>query len=90
MANKFLLYAMVISVPLSLGGAAFQSARFYTLEKQVKELNEEQQKTVEANKRIITDIALLSSSARIEKIAKDNLGLDKIQPENTLTIIIDK
>ncbi|GMO60322.1 MAG: hypothetical protein Ta2G_20330 [Termitinemataceae bacterium] len=90
MSNKFLLYAMVISIPLALGAASLQAARFYTLQKEVKALNEKQQEIVEANSRIITDIVMLSSTARIENIATTKLGLKKIDPKDVTQIIIDE
>jgi cell division protein FtsL len=79
---------MVLSVPLALGAAAWQSARFASLQKNVDMLNEKQEELVDSNKRIITDIAVLSSSARIEKFAKTNLGLDKKRPEEVLQVRI--
>ncbi|GMO46656.1 MAG: hypothetical protein Ta2B_28330 [Termitinemataceae bacterium] len=89
MPKRILLYAMVLSVPLALGATAFQSARFSSLQKDVKSLDEQQDEWVENNKRLITDISVLSSSARIEKIAKTNLGLEKKRPEEVSQIIIE-
>jgi cell division protein FtsL len=81
---------MVLTLPLALGAAAWQSTRFASLQKDVNKLDEQQEEWVESNKRIITDIAVLSSSARIEEVAKTNLGLDKKRPEDVLQIRIQK
>jgi cell division protein FtsL len=44
---------------------------------------------MEANKRLITGIAVLSSPQRIEHIAVNDLNLKKIRPEDVLQIIIE-
>jgi cell division protein FtsL len=89
MSNKILLYVMVVSIPLALGLAAWQSAQYSALKTEVKRLLEQQEELVESNKRIITDIAVLSSSARLEKFAKSNLGFNKKKPEDVLQVRIE-
>jgi cell division protein FtsL len=88
--KRVLLYVIVFSITLSLGLLVWQGVRCATLKKDVKRLEAVQNEWVLKNKRLITDIAALSSSARIEKIAKDSLGLDKKQPEDILQVRIDK
>ncbi|GHU38495.1 hypothetical protein FACS1894190_00120 [Spirochaetia bacterium] len=89
MSNKVLLYVMVLSIPFALGAVAWQSARYSTLNKNVQKLVESQEEWIDANKRLITEIAVLSSSARIEKFARGNLGLNKKKPEDVLQIRIE-
>ena len=84
-----LLYFMVFTVTLFLGITAWQSVRYTELEKQTRVLEADQEKWVENNKRLIAEIATLSSSERIENIAHYHLGLLKIQPENVLQIWIE-
>jgi cell division protein FtsL len=90
MGQKILLYAMALSLPLSLGAVIWQSARYSTLKNEVKALVEHQEEWIDNNKRVISDIAVLSSSARIEEFAKANLMLEKKPPEDVLQVVISK
>lgn len=90
MGRKILLYAMALSLPLLLGVAIWQSARYSTLKEEVKILAERQEEWIDNNKRLIRDIAVLSSSARIEEFARSNLMLEKKRPEDVLQVIIHR
>jgi cell division protein FtsL len=89
MGSKFFLYFMALSISLSLGVTVWQSARYAALKREVQTLVERQEEWIENNKRLITDIAVLSSSARIEDFAKENLMLEKKEPEEVLQVIIE-
>ncbi|MDR2865775.1 MAG: cell division protein FtsL [Spirochaetaceae bacterium] len=89
MGKRVFLYLMVFSIPLALGLVAGQGVRYSALKNDLDFLSKLQEEWLEANKRLITEIASLSSSARIEQIAKDKLGLDKKKPEDVLQITID-
>ncbi|MDR0624753.1 MAG: cell division protein FtsL [Treponema sp.] len=84
-----LLYLMVLTIPLFLGLNAWQSSRYAALEREIDRLEDAQEEWVESNKRLIAGIAVLSSSERIEFIAKNELDLDRIQPEDVLQIQIE-
>ncbi|MDR2602097.1 MAG: cell division protein FtsL [Spirochaetaceae bacterium] len=88
MGRLILLYAIVLSIPLSLGASAWQAARYDALKTELELLNKEQERLVDDNKRLITEIAGLSSSARIEEFARGPLGLNKKSPEDVLQIRI--
>jgi len=75
-------------MPLSLGLAAWQAARYAELDKEVRRLEALQEDWVESNKRLIAGISALSSSGRIERVAVDELGLMKIRPERVLQVRI--
>ncbi|MDR2098065.1 MAG: cell division protein FtsL [Spirochaetaceae bacterium] len=90
MRRKILLYAMALSLPLSLGAVIWQSARYSALRDEMKILTGRQQEWIDNNKRLIRDIAVLSSSARIEEFARANLTLEKKRPEDVLQVIISK
>jgi len=84
-----LLYFFVLTIPLFLGLAAWQSVRYTELERDVRRLEAVQEDLVESNKRLIAGIAVLSSSSRIEQVAVYDLGLSKIRPEHVLQIRIE-
>ena len=84
-----LLYFFVLTIPLFLGLAAWQSVRYTKLEKGVRRLEAVQEDWVESNKKLIAGIAVLSSSRRIEQVAVYDLGLSKMRPEDVLQIRIE-
>ena len=86
----FLLYFIVITIPLFLGLIAWQSARYSDLERQTRRLEADQEEWVESNKRLIADIAVLTTSGKVEKIARDDLRLSKIGPERVLQVWIER
>jgi cell division protein FtsL len=88
MAKKILVYFAVLSIPLFLLGVTWQSERYSSLQKTVRELTESQQRVIEDNRRLIAEIAALSSSARIESIARTSLGLEKKEPEEVIEVTI--
>ncbi|MCL2130369.1 MAG: cell division protein FtsL [Treponema sp.] len=84
-----LLYFFIITIPIFLGVIAFQSVRYHKLDKDLKRLEAVQEDWVESNKKLIAGIAVLSSSGRIERIAKNDLKLSKILPEDVLQVRIE-
>jgi cell division protein FtsL len=84
------LYFIALSIPLFLGIIAWQSSRYAALEREVKQLEVSQEEWIENNKRLIAGVAVLSSPKRIEKIARDELGLSKVHPEDVLQIRIER
>ncbi len=78
------LFALCVPALLIIDGV---HARKYTdLERQVEELEKRQQQLIEENKKLITDISLLSSSERIEKIARDELGMREAESDEIVRV----
>jgi len=84
-----LLYFIILTIPIFLGLTAWQSVRYSDLEKTTRNLEADQEKWVDKNKRLIADIAIMTSSEKVEEIAVKELGLKKIKPENVLQIWIE-
>ncbi len=82
------LLALCIPVMLILNG--IQARRYTDLEKQVVELERKQSELIEQNKKLITDISLLSSSDRIEKIARDKLGMRQAESDEIVRVEMQK
>jgi len=89
MKSRIVLYFLALTLPIFLGLATWQSNRYAELEWEVARLEKSQEEWVESNKRLIAGIAVLSSSERIEYIAKRDLGLRKKRPEEVLQIRIE-
>jgi cell division protein FtsL len=90
MKKRLLLYLTVITMPLLLALVVWQSNRYTNLEREIAKLETAQEEWVENNKRLIAGIAMLSSSERIENIARDDPGLVRVQPEDILQIRIEE
>ena len=84
-----LLYFLVLTIPLFLGIAAWQSIRYAEMDRNVRRLEAVQEELVESNNRLIAGIAVLSSSSRIGQVAVHDLGFKKVRPENIIQIIIE-
>ncbi|MDR0583358.1 MAG: septum formation initiator family protein [Treponema sp.] len=89
MKRYLLLYLAALTIPLFLAFNIRQSNRYIALKQEIRRLEEVQADWVESNKRLIAGIALLSSPERIEHIAQNELGLNKIKPEDVLQIKIE-
>jgi cell division protein FtsL len=89
MGRRVLMYFLILTIPLFLGLTTLQSSRYAQLEREIRRLETAQEEWIESNKRLIAGIAVLSSSERIEHIAKNDLGLRKKAPEEILQIRIE-
>lgn len=87
--KNVLLYVIVLTIPLCLGLREWQSAQYAKVFGEMKNLEQAQEEWIENNKRLIARIAILSSSERIENMAKNELGLEKKTPEETMQIKIE-
>lgn len=88
MRRYFFLYFFVFTIPLFLGLLVWQSNRYQNLNSELARLERWQQEWVESNKRLIADISEYSSAERIERAARNQLGLQKIRPEASLQVNI--
>jgi cell division protein FtsB len=82
------MYVLVITIPMLLGLLGWQTGRYAALEKEIARYGAAQEECIAGSRRLIADIALLSSSERIESYARDRLHLSKKRPEEVLQIQI--
>lgn len=83
---KIFTIVCALLVPLLFALNAMQAARYMKVQKEVKALEQKQVELVEENKRLITDISLLSSGERIGKIAEEELGMRKAESEEIVRV----
>ena len=89
MVKKFLLlYFLVLTIPMCLGLLVWQSNRYRDLSRELIRLEQTQREWIESNKRLIAGISEYSSPERIDFIARNQLDLQKIQPEYFLQVRI--
>mgnify|MGYP002857060073 CR=1 FL=1 len=83
---KIFLTLLALSIPLMLCLYALESKKYTNLKKEVTELEGRQEKLIEENKKLVSDIAVLSSADRIEKIAQEELGMHKAESEDIVRV----
>ena len=81
-----LICLFVLSIPVMLGLYAMQAKKYTDLSKEVMELESKQEKLIEENKKLVSDISQLSSAERIEKIAVEELGMHKAEAEDIVRV----
>jgi cell division protein FtsL len=89
MKRYLFVYFVALTIPAMLTLVSWQSTRYFNLEREIAALEKEQEEWVESNNRLIAAIAMLSSSERIEYIARNQLGLSRVQPEDVLQIKVE-
>ncbi len=83
---KILIILLALSIPLLLILNGIQAERYKKLMESVTELEAKQVQLIEENKKLITDIGLLSSTERIEEIAEKKLGMRKAESEEIIRV----
>lgn len=77
---------IALCIPALLAVDGIQSRRYTDLEHEVKDLEQKQADLVEENKKLITDISVLSSSDRIETIAQHELNMRPAETEEIVRV----
>lgn len=80
------LCILALCIPSLLIFDAVQARKYADLAEQVRTLEKKQQQLVEENRKLITDISLLSSTERIERIAEEELGMRKAETEEIVRV----
>ena len=86
--DKFLMYIAAALIPLLLFLYVFQAHRYAKLKSEVRSLESKQVELVETNKKLISEISMLSSSDRIEYIAEHDLGMHKANTDEIVRVEI--
>ena len=77
---------LAASVPFMLILYGLQAKKYKDLTKEVVELERKQEKLIEENKRIVSEISVLTNAERIEKIAVEELGMHKAEAEDIVRV----
>jgi len=73
--TRFVLYVLTATVPVLLFLNMWQVYRFVSVERLVSRQEAQQYEWIEINKRLETGIGVLVSPSRIDRIAREELGL---------------
>lgn len=84
--KKLIAAALIILIPALLFLSVWQSYRYDILSRDVADLEQMQKEIFEKNKKIVMGIEFLKSPFRINKIADEELELEKVDPDRILRI----
>ena len=84
--KALLISLFALSIPVMLVLYAIQSKKYTDLTKEITELEVKQEKLIEENKKLVSDISQLSSAERIERIAVEELGMHKAEAEDIVRV----
>ncbi len=85
-AKSFFMILMALCIPAFLAVEAIQSNKYSRLDTEIRILEQKQNDAIESNKRLITELGLLSSSTRIEKIAVEELGMHQATSDEIVRV----
>lgn len=85
-AKKTFVCILALSIPALLCLYAFQAKKYTDLNKELIELEKKQAELIEQNKKLVSDISVLSSADRIEKLAVEELGMHKAEAEDIVRV----
>lgn len=86
--SRILICLVALAVPVLLFFNTIQARRYAKLKQQVESLEKKQGELVEENRKLITDISILSSSDRIENLAENELGMHKAEKNEIVRVEI--
>ena len=84
--KTILICFLALCIPALLVVDGIQSRHYADLKNEVNSLEKKQADLVEQNKKLITDISVLSSSDRIEKIATDELEMRPAESDEIVRV----
>ena len=88
--QNFATIILAISIPGLLALASFETKRYATLEKEVQDLEKKQYELIENNKKLVSEIGMLSSSERIEKIAISEYGMRLAESDEIVRVEVGR
>lgn len=77
---------VVLLIPVMLFLYSLQAKRYTDLRREVIELENMQEKLIEENRKLVSDISQLTSADRIEKIAVEELGMHKAESSDIVRV----
>lgn len=88
---KTIFYIVIAAlIPGLLILNAIQAERYMKIQREVEDLEKKQIQLIEENKKLITDISLLSSAQRIGNIAENELEMHKAETEEIVRVEMTK
>ena len=83
---KLFISLVALSIPCMLCLYAVQARKYTALTAEIRDLEKKQEKLIEDNKKLVNEIAILSSADRIEEIAVEELKMHKAEKEDIVRV----
>lgn len=88
--RNFFKSVLVILITTAIPGLLFmyavQAKKNTDLLREIKQLEVKEAKLIEENKKLVSDISVLTSAERIERIAEEELGMHKAESEDIVRV----
>lgn len=84
--KNILTVLIVAAVPALLFLYAWQAKKNTDLLKEISQLERSQEKLIDENKKLVSDISVLTSAERIERLAEDELKMHKAESEDIVRV----
>ena len=88
-AKKIVFIVAACTVPVFFFVQVLTAYQYQSMEREVRMLEKEQKEWFEKNKKIIAGISVLRTPERIEKIARDDLDLQQIEPDRIKRLVVE-
>jgi cell division protein FtsL len=85
-SEMIIVCLVAAAIPALLLIDGIQARRYENLSDEVSKLEKKQESLIEENKKLVTDISLLSSTDRVEKIAENDLGMHKAETDDIVRV----
>jgi cell division protein FtsL len=88
--KKIVALILICTIPLVLFVSSVQAYNYMKLKSETEKLEAEQKEWIEKNKKLVASIEVLKTPERIEKIVRDELGLQKIDKERVVKVVFEQ
>jgi cell division protein FtsL len=88
--RKLILVAAACSIPLLFFAQVLVAYQGQNQEREIRALEREQKDLIEKNKKLLAGISVLRTPERIEKIAREELGLEKIDANRVKRLEVEQ
>lgn len=87
---KISLYVISLLIPSFLCLDSFQSLKYVSIQREIRELESLESKLIEKNKTLIAEISKLSSTSRIEDFALNELSMRKANSNEIMRVEVGR
>ena len=87
--KRIVILILICTIPLVLFISSIQAYNFMRLKDETEKIEAAQKEWIEKNKKLVASIEVLKTPERIEKIVRDELGLQKIDNKRVVTVKFD-
>lgn len=88
--GSFIGFIIALLIPGLFFSYGVETKRYCDLSSEITALEKKQERLIEQNKRLVSDISVLSSTERIEKLATGTLGMHKATSQEIVRVEMEE